>query len=389
MKSIIVNRINIYLALILFVFVIRHSLTLTQFPIAHAFFSGTRVLCWLTFIYLFLIHLPKPDKMGWGFLAYFTIVTISSVVGHTDEVFSLISDIGDIFVFWGICVIYLRDKVEFIIRALVVSLCMCIYLNFLLMLEFRTGLWWDVSSDMGFYLLGGNYNQMGRTLLPAIGIHGYYTLRFNKWHTNFYILIAVSIVTLLLVKSMTSLVCLLMVIAFFFIRNERPRHIFMITLLVFYLLFQIVVVFLQQDLHSYTFIAYFVEDVLHKDLTFTHRTSVWADGMDMIMKSPLIGYGYKSHEWYADKFWVVTSHNFIIDELIRGGFLLGLVDLYLGITAIKSYLNNKARETQYFAFSCLTFLFMMLMEVYMFAYVAMMLLLLAYSNYLVSPKEEQ
>ena len=257
------------------------------------------------------------------------------------------------------------------------------------MLKYRDGLWWDDSSGMGFYILGGNYNQMGRTLLPAIGIHGYYTLRYDKWRTSLYILMALCIATLVLVGSMTSLVCVLILVIFFFIPNEKTRRLAIISFLIFYLIFQGFVVFLQQDLHSYKYFTYFVEEVLHKDLTFTHRTTVWADGFDLIRKSPLIGYGYRSPEWYGSKLNVATAHNIIIDEFIKGGILLFLVDIYLVFTAIAIYLKNRARETQFLAFSCLTFMFMMIMEVYMFAYVAMMLLLLGYSNYLVTHKEEQ
>lgn len=327
--------------------------------------------------------------MGWGFIAYFVIVTISSILGRSDEPFSLISDLGDIFVFWGICILYLPDKCEFIIRTLIVSLCCCIYFNFILMLKYPEGLWWDNSSNMGYYLLGGNYNQMGRTLLPAIGIHGYYTIRYNKWRTSLYALMAACIATLLIVGSMTSLVCVLILVIFFFIPNEKTRRLAIISFLIFYLLFQGFVVFLQQDLHSYKLFTYFVEEVLHKDLTFTHRTTVWADGFALIGESPLIGYGYNSTEWYAERLQVATAHNIIIDEFIKGGTLLFMVDMFLVFTAISTYLKNRCRETQFLAFSCLTFMFMMIMEVYMFAYVAMMLLLLAYSHYLVPQKEEQ
>jgi len=363
------------ISFIIFVLVLRNSLFTEFSPIMHTALSVLRFVCWGIFLMLFFRSPKRIDGLGFWLLMYGGVVGYSTIAHHSGAPFTIISVGFDILMIWGLFKLYLPTYGEHILRAIIIAMSICIYLNFLFTLLNPSGIWVS-SREQSYFLLGGNYNQMGRTIIPAIAITGYYRIRYHKMHVNFIALIICSILSLLSVGSKTSLVGITLLLAFYFIKSYRLRKWLLIVFLIVYILFQTLAVFQQADFSENEYIVYFVENILHKDLTFTNRTTVWMKSLLLINDSPIIGYGYQTDMWYKAQLQVTTAHNIILGQLLTGGFVGLTLFIISIITAIRQYLKNSFPAMQYLFFGLCTFFFMMIMEIYPIMYIALILIIL-------------
>ena len=120
-----------------------------------------------------------------------------------------------------------------------------------------------------------------------------------------------------------------------FSRSNKHRQITILFFIV-YILVQILVVFLLSDLSGSTFIVDFVENVLHKDLTFTKRTMLWENSSVLISESPWLGYGLQDKVWNEEQMEGPGSHNFVYTLLLYGGYPLLSIFILLLVSAIKN-----------------------------------------------------
>ena len=113
-----------------------------------------------------------------------------------------------------------------------------------------------------------------------------------------------------------------------------------------------------------SYVVYFIEDVLHKDLTFSGRVSIWIEAVDMISRSFLFGYGMRSMEWYDFHFNALTPHNFIISLFLKGGIVIFLLfALLVGVAVNRARIYNNNIIDIVMMSSCILLL-MMTMETY-------------------------
>ena len=369
------------ISFIIFVLIMRNSFYTELSPLLHYTLSGLRFICWAIFIMLFLRSPQKIDGIGFWLISYGAVIGYSTLIHHSGAPFTVISVGFDILMIWGLCKMYLPAYGEYIIRAIIIAMCVCIYINFILLFIYPNGLW-TTKGGFSYFLLGGNYNQMGRTIIPAITITGYYRMRYHQMQVNFITLIICSVITLLIVGSKTSLVGIALLLAFYFIKSYRLRKWIFIAFLIGYVIFQTMAVFIQTDFSQNEYIVYFVEEILHKDLTFTNRTIVWLNSLVLIGNSPIIGYGYQTDAWFLDQLHVTTAHNLILGQLINGGFVGLSIFVMLLIVAIRQYLKHSFPAMQFLFFGLCTFFFMMIMEVYPIMYIALLLILLYNSELL-------
>lgn len=374
---------SIIISFIVFVLIIRNSLYLEMFPYMHILFSGLRFLSWGLFLILILRSPHKLDSIAFWFILYGGIIGYSTLIHKSVSIFPVVSSAFDVFMLWGLCKLYLPDYGELLLKTIIKSMCFCIYANLIFLIIYPEGIY---ANDRSNFILGGNYNQMGGTIIPAIGIYGYYTLLYNRKKISFYILSLVSFLTLFLVGSKTSIVGLSLLLLFYFIKSNRIRIMLFIGFVLVYFVFQTIVVFVQMDLSQYEYIRYFVEDVLHKDLTFTERVTVWLNSISLIQDSPIIGYGYCSPDWFEERLMVKTTHNVILHILICGGWCALVAFVMQIVTTMKKYRKNANPATQFLFFGFWTFMFMMIMEVYTYVCIAILLILLYYSNHFGSKK---
>ena len=164
-----------------------------------------------------------------------------------------------------------------------------IIINFLLILYKPDGLWIEVHDGFGEtarYLLGGNRNQVGVSLLIALTSCLLYNKITAKGFFFSYMLMLISILTLLIVGSKTSLIGLLLLIFFNYINKRKFKLILYRYFILAYMIFQTLAVFFIYDFSSISIIRYFIEDVLKKDLTFSYRSYIWEQSSLIFMQSP-------------------------------------------------------------------------------------------------------
>lgn len=120
------------------------------------------------------------------------------------------------------------------------------------------------------------------------------------------------------------------------------------------------------------FVSSFVEG-LGKDMTFSHRTSIWIYALFQISYSPLIGYGVCDKEWFQLLLSnAVNTHNIVLHVLIQGGvvgLILFAMFVYTGIKQVLS-VENKYQRSLLIAVVIIFFL-MSQFEVYINTFVYM------------------
>jgi O-antigen ligase len=107
-----------------------------------------------------------------------------------------------------------------------------------------------------------------------------------------------------------------------------------------FLLTNIAIVFLRiQNLFSFVIV-----DLLHKDLTFTGRTSAWDSAIIKISNKFLLGYGNMGQEQESRLIGDVYCHNALLEILFRGGIIrlifFGLIILLIS-KKTNNYLDNR------------------------------------------------
>lgn len=279
---------------------------------------------------------------------------------------------------------YYKERMNMILFAYAIAFSFCVYLNFFHLIT-HPQLWLiEESKEVTGYLLGNNYNQMGCRLLCALAINMVCFRLKRFWIINTIPLIIVSVATVAIVKSMTSLTLIILFLVFCLIPSRKLQRMGIISLFVFYVLFQVFVCFNGKGLENNELAVYFIEDVLKKDITFTNRTELWDAAAHAFAQSPIIGYGYVDSDWYYSHMSsaAMGPHNFIYSVLINGGIVLLFVFIAIFITATKKAFTMTDRTTNVLLAATAVLLFMMTMEVYPFSFILLLLSFVYYRPYI-------
>lgn len=367
-------------ALMLTVLLMNHVLTLSAFPAFQILSYLLLFLCLLGFAFMACVCLCRPrmtrlDVWMTLFFGLFMLITVmckgyvKSTVYQSCQVFLLLMLFN-----------YYRDHIVFMIKVCAVIFSVMIYFNHVLMIIFPD--WMYAAKDMFYgYLLGGNYNQMGCRMLCGI-ITNILCVRFSKkWLVNVVALSLTCLYTLLIVTSMTSLTCITLFLLFCLVPSRALRKAGMITCFVVYVFLQITLVFGGQGLYNNEYVSYFVEVVLGKNLSFTHRTEMWAAAGRLYAESPYLGYGFADNEWYLTHMSTLARgpHNFVYSLLIYGGIALLTVFIMTCASVLRKV---SALRWDYYCTMLIMgveiWLFMGLMEVYPLFFIMYLLVLLYY-----------
>lgn len=222
------------------------------------------------------------------------------------------------------------------IRIISVLLSLLCYLNAVLVVIFPDGLWeeadWIGTGDSVRYLFG-NYNQTGIVAFLAIMTQAICCLRVKKGYINLFLLCAVNIAVVFFLGSMTSTVGLVILSAYLLFRHQVKHPFLWITVfVVVFLLFFKVIVWNDADMAEYPIISDFIENVLHKNLTFTSRTTIWQNVVDLIQNNPLTGYGVQSIDWMVDNIGGSGPHNLLLMLMLQGGIVS--LSIFIGLIVI-------------------------------------------------------
>ena len=359
----------------------------SELPLLHALFSWIRILCFVYYFFRFLITRIRVESFHIVLLAYFSVFLYSSII-HGSVINSLLSNAATIFCLLVAIKLDIEIDVNRTLRILTIVFASFVCINFFFILLYPDGLWLrvsDVTGDItGDYLIGGNRNQMGATLVTACltGQLCYY--KIGKYRLFVNALFLVSLFSVIIVGSKTSLLGVLGVFSLRYIKSIKHQNLFLLSLIAFYILFQIFVVFTLTDLSSIEYVRYFVEDVLGKDLSFSGRADIWENASLMIFLSPYLGYGMIDADWlmlYVDS---VSPHNIVYSIILKGGLLLLFIFVILIITSIKQAFKYRTHISIMLVSVFFILLIMSIMEVYRFILYVYVLLLIYYSKYYIT-----
>lgn len=135
-----------------------------------------------------------------------------------------------------------------------------------------------------------------------------------------------------------------------------------------------IVVFRLQNLFSGIIV-----DVLHKDITFTGRTSLWDMAMWYIQKKPYIGYGITAKFLTMKSGISYSPHNLVLQIVLAGGFLSLLCFVIMYIASVKKISKRKYVYSSLLAVSIFCYLVASLTESTMNTQYFYLILVLAYN----------
>lgn len=340
---------------------------------------GISMLRYLVFLFLTIRFLQKPYVSIFEILwmLFGVILSVCTIIGE-GPIVNVIGPAIDIAVLLLLFHQYQED-LTYLLKAITLALSFYIYINLILLFMYPEGLWVDPLSENGYYLLSGNYNGMGARFLCALVTNMliYRTSRIAK--INFYCLIVVSLVSVIFVKSMTSTVSLLMLMVLWLLAGHKKHKYLVIAFFIFYILAQIFIVFTLSDLSNYAYIAGFIENVLHKNTTFTSRTFLWENSAALISESPWLGYGYQTKVWNEIHLDGPGAHNFVYTILLYGGYpLLTSIILIILIALRQNTSLTHQHSLSRLLLGVNTLFFMMIFDYYAFFLIAYLLILIYY-----------
>lgn len=325
--------------------------------ILHLLFSAARFACFFVVSVQYLRRWSSTP-FGWMMLSYFAVALLLTMIGN-GNIITPVSYGINIFTLYMLVRLYLEPDPQQPLRILSQVFSLIVYLNLITLIINPNG----IMPDRNF-LIGGNYNQMGLPLVCAVVTNGLYYRVSGKMLLNTVFLMLATVISPLIVGSMTSTVTILIFIVFMCIPYRALQRLGVWMFAVFYLIFQTFAVYVQTDLSKLTYLVFFIEDVLHKDMTFTTRTFVWEHVRNLIAESPWIGYGMQDKIWYIEKMNVTTCHNLFYQILVEGGVVLLAVFLAIFIVSFLKSARLKTTAASTLLFGVVTALFMMTMESY-------------------------
>lgn len=222
-------------------------------------------------------------------------------------------------------------------------------------------------------------NHIAIILLPLIGISVIYSLlKYKKIKIWCYLSILVVSLNLILIWSATGIMGWTIIVLYFLIGYNKyldRLFNFKVCFITNMIMFISIIVLRIQNIFSFL-----IEDILHKNLTFTGRTYIWDYAMNLISKKPLLGYGIRSEEliptWYGN----LTAHNAILQFMIDGGLVSAFI--YILIILICGYQIDRHKEykiSKIILIIIFSFLMMMLMESYRQSIFFYMLLVMGFN----------
>jgi O-antigen ligase len=246
-----------------------------------------------------------------------------------------------------------------------------VLVNFLTIVIYPNGLYPSISDGfrtMSNWFLGYKNNHI-LFIMPSILIsliNSY--LKSNHMRLKDYLLIIISILTLVLNKSSTGIVGIALIIFMIAITSlvKDGKLLNIVSYFIAYIIsFFSIVIFRIQNVFYYLIV-----EVLHKDITFTGRTYIWDYVMEFIKEKPLFGYGIEDSIYRLNKtaYWrSYHAHDQILEVIYKTGFI-GLFFYFEIIinSIIELFKYRSNRISQIISIVLFSYFIMMITEAYSF-----------------------
>ncbi len=295
------------------------------YPVINRLFNIAMIISGVIILTYYILNVIKTRKISQLQISILILIAIFSL---STLLFS--HDFGTLFKVYGrwfiiniYCELLITKHEDKFLRILSILCLLLIIGQFLSVILFPQGI---INANPEFniyiYLLGNDNTTTITLLLGALFILFYANYSNNQIYKK---LAAISIVlvslTFALTWCATGVVGVIMLLVFYlFIYNRKNDYSKFLNLrtylIVALILFLVIVIFRLQDMFGF-----FIEGVLHKDLTFSWRTLIWDNCLHYIRHYPLIGIGVQDFAVRLAAINIYHAHCTFLQVLLEGGVL--------------------------------------------------------------------
>ena len=372
-----------------FIYLLIIGVTLIAFPTNGLTVMLVRCVQALELLVLGILVLPKIqqvikfDKFNLMVIGWWIFYVINTFLHPSDVGITPVFTLMNVMIFLLLGTKYWTQDMRSSLKGLVYIFSALVYINAVLLILYPEGLWEDpnwVDRGNPTRYLFGNQNQTGFVCFLAIATQCIYTFAYKKGYFNLILLTIISLVSVLFLGSMTSAIGIFLMMAYMLCNRlfKYPKG-WLIAFAVIYTLTFTFIVWYGNDIEQIKWATAFVEDTLSKDTTFSKRTVIWANAVDWIKESPLVGYGIQNAEWNDNHLEGSGAHNLLVMMLLNGGFVFCLSFLYIVIYAVREALTVHSKATTAAVMSLCVLLVMAFFETYSIIYFFLYLQIIYYS----------
>ena len=372
-----------------FIYLLIIGVTLIAFPSNDLTVMMVRCVQALELVILGILILPKIqqvikfDKFNLMVIGWWICYVVNTFLHPSDVGITPVFTLMNVMIFLLLGTKYWTQDMRSSLKGLVYIFSALVYINAVLLILYPEGLWEDpnwVDRGNPTRYLFGNQNQTGFVCFLAIATQCIYTFAYKKGYFNLIFLTIISLVSVLFLGSMTSAIGIFLMMAYMLCNRlfKYPKG-WLIAFAVIYTLTFTFIVWYGNDIEQIKWATAFIEDTLSKDTTFSKRTVIWANAVDWIKESPLVGYGIQNAEWNDNHLEGSGAHNLLVMLLLNGGFVFCLSFLYIVIYAVREALTVHSKATTAAVMSLCVLLVMAFFETYSIIYFFLYLQIIYYS----------
>ena len=366
------------------------GVTLIAFPSNGMTVMLVRAVQAIELLILGILVLPKIQQVmkfdkfnllvvGWWLLYVVNTFLHPSEVGIT-PVFTMMN----VMIFLLLGTTHWEQDMRSSLKGLILIFSALVYINGILLILYPDGLWVDpewVGRGNPTRYLFGNQNQTGFVCFLAIATQCIYSFAYRKGYFNLILLIGVSLASVLFLGSMTSSIGIFLITGYIIFNRlfQKPKG-WLIAFAIIYTLTFLLIVWYGNDIEHVKWATAFVENTLSKDTTFSKRTVIWANAVDLIEKSPLLGYGIQNMEWNDNHLEGSGTHNLWVMLLLNGGWTFCISFIFILVYAIHEALTQKNRTTTSAVMSLCVLLVMSFFESYNIIFIFVFIQIVYYSS---------
>lgn len=372
-----------------FIYLLIIGVTLIAFPSNDLTVMLVRCVQALELVILGILILPKIqqvikfDKFNLMVIGWWICYVVNTFLHPSDVGITPVFTLMNVMIFLLLGTKYWTQDMRSSLKGLIYIFSALVYINAVLLILYPEGLWEDpnwVDRGNPTRYLFGNQNQTGFVCFLAIATQCIYTFAYKKGYFNLILLTIISLASVVFLGSMTSAIGIFLMMAYMLCNRlfKYPKG-WLIAFAVIYTLLFTFIVWYGNDIEQIKWATAFVEDTLSKDTTFSKRTVIWANAVDWIKESPLVGYGIQNAEWNDDHLEGSGAHNLLVMLLLNGGFVFCLSFLYIVIYAVREALTVHSKATTAAVMSLCVLLVMAFFETYSIIYFFLYLQIIYYS----------
>ena len=265
-------------------------------------------------VFLILEEIKNKSFNGYSYaiIAFFVSLGISTYLGSSEYKSYIVYFVQALTATLFVEIALKRKKIE---AAVVIRNVLFFFLliNLITLILFPQGLGvygYNESSDNYYYFLGLRIAFTPFILTELLLSHIVDYLQEKKLSSFTRMSFVVGLLTLFIEKIATGLFAIVIIYALMFLVRRKNIKLNMYAIYLIYAVgFILIVVYNIQ--YKLPFFSYLLEDVMHKDLSFDNRTTIWASTIAAFLKQPLFGYRVAT----------LSAHNQILNTLYEGGMV--------------------------------------------------------------------